>query len=40
MDYGYGDLYLNKRGTLIQAHLADLHFGALNPKTQFDILKE
>lgn len=40
MDYGYGDLYLNKRGTLIQAHLADLHFGAFNPKTQFDILKE
>ena len=40
MDYGYGDLYLNKRGTLIQAHLADLHFGAFNPQTQFEILKE
>lgn len=30
--------YSNK-GTLIQAHIADLHFGVINPKTQYDILK-
>lgn len=29
-----------KRGQLIEVHLADLHFGAFNPKTQYDILME
>ena len=28
------------RGQLIEVHLADLHFGAFNPKTQYDILME
>lgn len=39
MDYNYfynGEL----RGQLIEIHLADLHFGAFNPKTQYDILME
>lgn len=40
MDYGYGDIYTKIRGTLIQAHIADLHFGAFNPQLQFNILKE
>lgn len=41
MDFGYGDnSVLTKRGTLIEVHIADLHFGAFNPKTQFDILEE
>lgn len=40
MDYGYGDIYTKARGTLIQAHIADLHFGAFNPQQQFNILKE
>lgn len=28
------------RGTLICVHIADIHFGALDPKYQYDILKE
>lgn len=28
------------RGQLIEIHLADMHFGAFNPKTQYDILME
>ena len=28
------------RGTLIEIHTADLHFGVMNPKTQYDILCE
>ena len=40
MDYGYGDIYTKARGTLIEAHIADLHFGAFNPQQQFNILKE
>ena len=39
MDYGYSNVPSN-RGTLIQVHIADLHFGAFDPKKQFDILKE
>ena len=30
----------NKRGILIEVHFADLHFGAFNPKTQYEILIE
>jgi DNA repair exonuclease SbcCD nuclease subunit len=30
----------NKRGLLNQVHIADLHFGAFDPKKQYDILKE
>lgn len=30
----------NKRGTLIEVHLADLHFGAFDPSKQFNILME
>ena len=28
------------RGTLIEAHISDIHFGALQPNIQYDILKE
>lgn len=28
------------RGTLVEIHLADIHFGALDPKYQYDILEE
>ena len=28
----------NNRGTLIEIHTADLHFGAMDPKIQYDIL--
>ena len=28
------------KGTLVSIHIADLHFGALDPKLQYDILKE
>ena len=24
----------------VEAHIADLHFGVIDPKTQYDILKE
>ena len=37
-DLGYG--YINNRGTIIEVHIADLHFGAFNPKTQYQILQE
>lgn len=40
MKYEYGDLVANNRGTLIEVHLADLHFGAFNPQTQYNILIE
>ena len=29
-----------KRGTLIEAHIADIHFGAINPRLQYEILVE
>lgn len=29
-----------ERGVLIEVHLADLHFGAIDPKTQYQIYKE
>lgn len=28
------------RGTLIEVHISDIHFGAFDPKTQYDILEE
>ena len=38
---GYGDEFINtNRGTLIEIHLADLHFGAFNPKSQYEILMD
>lgn len=41
MEYGYGDSSKEiKRGTLIEVHLADLHFGAFNPADQYRILME
>lgn len=40
MEYSYGDNNTGARGTLIQAHIADLHFGAFDPKLQYTILKE
>ena len=37
----YNFFYDNKqRGQLIEVHLADLHFGAFSPKSQYDILME
>ena len=38
--YEYIDNQKAGRGTLIEVHLADLHFGAFNPETQFNILME
>ena len=32
--------YQRNRGTLIEVHLADLHFGAFDPKKQYQILVE
>lgn len=32
--------YNIKRGISMQAHISDLHFGKINPKVEFDILKE
>lgn len=32
--------YSNIRGTLNQVHIADLHFGVINPETQYNIYKE
>ena len=41
MEYGYGDPAKNQiRGHLIEVHLADLHFGAFDPKIQYDILMD
>jgi DNA repair exonuclease SbcCD nuclease subunit len=37
-EYEYG-VRLN-RGTIIEVHIADLHFGAFNPKIQYQILQE
>ena len=37
-NYEYG-VRLN-RGQIIEVHIADLHFGAFNPKTQYEILQE
>ena len=28
------------KGTLVSIHIADIHFGAIDPKVQYDILKE
>ena len=39
MDLGY-DLNNYNRGLFNSVHIADLHFGAFNPKTQYQILKE
>lgn len=41
MEWNYGDPDKEKhRGTLIEVHLADLHFGAFNPKLQYQILMD
>ena len=32
--------YLMNNTTLISAHISDLHFGAMNPKRQYDFLKD
>lgn len=31
---------VNNVGVFVEAHIADIHFGAIDPKKQFDILKE
>ena len=36
-------IYINKemnRGVRIEAHIADIHFGVIDPKLQFNILRE
>lgn len=40
MDFGYANNIQSSRGTLIQVHIADIHFGAFDPKTQYQILCE
>lgn len=40
LDYVNRQMYYSKRGTIIEIHTADLHFGALNPKVQYQILVE
>ena len=39
MDYGYENIPLN-RGILNEIHISDIHFGAFDPKKQYEILKE
>lgn len=31
---------INKRGTLVEVHIADIHFGVIDPKVQYKILTE
>jgi len=38
--FGDDELQNQKRGSLIEIHLADLHFGAFDPKKQYDILMD
>ena len=39
--YGYASVNKNvSRGTLIEVHMADLHFGAFEPSKQYQILVE
>ena len=41
MELQFGDQLQEKlRGQLIEIHLADLHFGAFDPKLQYQILME
>lgn len=37
MEYGYQK---GKRGLINEVHIADLHFGAMDPKRQYEILKD
>ena len=39
MDYGYQQIKKN-RGFLVELHIADLHFGAMDPEKQYNILME
>lgn len=39
MDYGYENVPYN-RGILNEVHISDIHFGAFDPKKQYEILKE
>ena len=39
MDLGYENIPLN-RGILNEVHISDIHFGAFEPKKQYEILKE
>jgi hypothetical protein len=40
-NYCYGDeLQTKDRGMLTEVHLADLHFGAFDPKKQYNILMD
>jgi DNA repair exonuclease SbcCD nuclease subunit len=38
--YSYNIMRKINRGTLIEAHISDLHFGALDPKYQYETLRE
>lgn len=33
-------MYQTNRGSLIQAHIADIHFGVITPRVQYDILRD
>ena len=38
--FSYDPVYQEVRPTLVEIHVADIHFGAMDPKVQFDILVE
>ena len=40
MDLRYSDDNLKTRGLMNQVHIADIHFGAMKPQKQYEILKE
>lgn len=39
-DYQYNITEIPKRGISLQVHISDIHFGVIDPKTEYDILKE
>ena len=39
-NYQYNITEIPKRGISLQAHISDIHFGVIDPKTEYDILKE
>lgn len=39
-DYQYNIAEIPKRGISLQVHISDIHFGVIDPKTEYDILKE
>ena len=39
-NYQYNITEIPKRGISLQVHISDIHFGVIDPKTEYDILKE